>query len=517
MATKVSASYIDSLVHSGSYVRKEIQQGRETIQLTINKETGKMYVVYNKRGESGFGSVSGMDIEPKVLATSSEEGGSLVNLEFDDAILRSLSEAAGASYDTNHEMRNYLIDTINKARGEILNNQKDDNGNPTLTTSNVPYTITKTKDGYISEYNSKGFVGEVLEKRGSGGTNTITEGENPNEPTAPTAPGGNVDLSSIDNDFTKNREIGAINRGKLIYRYPSNMPEDIKYDYIKIVVYEYEPLFYGKTLNDMSNNTNIDLTDSISGNRHRGDARAIIILPMVPTISESNSVGWGEDRMNEVQKRFGALAGATIENKDGKNLFDVAREFIGGAVNIGIDFANDKKTKDFLSSFFAGQAVQAPGLIQRMGGIAINNNLELLFNGPNLRIFNFNFQMRPRSEDEAIEIRDIIRIFKKAMAPEVSESNLFLKTPDVFEIKYIHNETATKEKGQDQQGQDQPYLNKIKTCAMQSFNVNYVPDGSYMTYDGGSMTGYNIDMSFKELLPIYANDMDKNEKSTTGY
>ena len=501
MATKVSASYIDSLVHSGSYVRKEIQSAGKTLELTINKETGKMYVVYNKRGESGFGSVSGMDIEPKVLATSSEEDGSLVNLEFDEPVLRSLSSDTKIWYNTDPVLRNGLNDTINKARAEVLNKSE------TLTTWGVPYT----KVGR-NTFNSKG---EHKYLYPDGDTNTTTEGENPNEqPTAPapTDPGGNVNLSSIAGDFTKDKVIGAINR-KLIYRYPSNMPEDIKYDYIKIVVYEYKPLFYGKTLNDVSNNANIDLTDSISGNRHHGKAKAIIILPMVPTISESNSVGWGEDRMNEVQKRFGALAGATTKSEG--NVIDDIMNLIGGAVNIASDFANDKKTKDFLSSYFAGQAVQASGLIQRMGGIAINNNLELLFNGPNLRTFNFNFQMRPRSEDEAIEIRDIIRIFKKAMAPEVSESNLFLKTPDVFEIKYIHNESATK--SATKEGQDQPYLNKIKTCAMQSFNVNYVPDGSYMTYDGGSMTGYNIDMSFKELLPIYANDMDKNEKSTTGY
>ena len=38
-------------------------------------------------------------------------------------------------------------------------------------------------------------------------------------------------------------------------------------------------------------------------------------------------------------------------------------------------------------------------------------------------------------------------------------------------------------------------------------NVNYTPEGSYMTYsDGGSMTGYDLSLSFKELEPIYKDD-----------
>ena len=51
-----------------------------------------------------------------------------------------------------------------------------------------------------------------------------------------------------------------------------------------------------------------------------------------------------------------------------------------------------------------------------------------------------------------------------------------------------------------------PYLNKIKTCALSSFTVDYTPDGSYSTYDDGSMTSYNVGMTFNELNPIYEDD-----------
>ena len=42
---------------------------------------------------------------------------------------------------------------------------------------------------------------------------------------------------------------------------------------------------------------------------------------------------------------------------------------------------------------------------------------------------------------------------------------------------------------------------------MTSFNIDYTPEGSYMTYGDGSMTSYVVNMNFAELEPIYNNDV----------
>ena len=60
-----------------------------------------------------------------------------------------------------------------------------------------------------------------------------------------------------------------------------------------------------------------------------------------------------------------------------------------------------KKLRKQLSAYFAGQAASVPNILQRAEGKMINNNLELLFNGPSLRSFNFSFQLRPRTKSEA--------------------------------------------------------------------------------------------------------------------
>ena len=60
---------------------------------------------------------------------------------------------------------------------------------------------------------------------------------------------------------------------------------------------------------------------------------------------------------------------------------------------------------------------------------------------------------------------------------------------------------------------EHPYMNKIKPCALTSFNVNYTPDGSYMTYEtNGSMVGYDLQMSFQEIEPVYNTDQDEQAR-----
>lgn len=86
------------------------------------------------------------------------------------------------------------------------------------------------------------------------------------------------------------------------------------------------------------------------------------------------------------------------------------------------------------------------------------------------------------------------------MAARTTTGSSFLSTPNVFDIKYIYKN-----------GDQHPFLNKIKTCALKNCEVNYTPDQTYMTYEeGGSMTSYDVRLGFQELEPIYADDYENN-------
>ena len=80
------------------------------------------------------------------------------------------------------------------------------------------------------------------------------------------------------------------------------------------------------------------------------------------------------------------------------------------------------------------------------------------------------------------------------MAVQRNEGELFLLTPNIFKVTYHHD------------GEPHPFMNKLKPCAMTSFNVSYTPDGNYMTYDDGGMTGYDVGFTMSEIVPIYADE-----------
>ncbi len=97
------------------------------------------------------------------------------------------------------------------------------------------------------------------------------------------------------------------------------------------------------------------------------------------------------------------------------------------------------------------------------------------------------------------------------MAAQRSTSDLFLLTPNVYKIEYIFGGTTPPSNPG-----PHPYMNKIKPCALRNFNVNYGPDGAYMTYPDGSMTCYEIQLQFGELEPIYADEI-KQEDDNMSY
>ena len=100
---------------------------------------------------------------------------------------------------------------------------------------------------------------------------------------------------------------------------------------------------------------------------------------------------------------------------------------VGDGLNDMIGMAKDPRTKAALSAYFAGQAVGANNLASSSTGQVINPNLELLFTGPNLRSFNFNFTLTPRDPEEAGIVRRMVRAMKRNMTPQRSPDSIILE------------------------------------------------------------------------------------------
>jgi len=214
------------------------------------------------------------------------------------------------------------------------------------------------------------------------------------------------------------------------------------------------------------------------------------ILPIPTNVSSDVTVGWGDDRLDFVKAMMGAGAEGLIAGGD---TLDTVLNNISGTVS-----ANKESLKQLLQKSVAG-SIAGSNLFTRTTGAVTNNNLELLFTGPELRGFNFTYRLTPRDSTETAQIKGMIRQFKQSMAASVVDGQLFLQTPNVYKIEFFYRGTA------------HPFLDRIKPCALTNFKVNYTPDNAYMTYGDGSPISYEISLGFKELEPIYAQDYDVSE------
>lgn len=227
-----------------------------------------------------------------------------------------------------------------------------------------------------------------------------------------------------------------------------------------------------------------------------------IELPIPQEVNDANSVTWGEDSLNIFQLA-GLAAAQRIMTRPGETFQDVAN-----LIQKGIDLPNiDDNVKNAVLAGISGQAINALGgnvspgsVIARSTGQILNSNLELLFKGVNLRSFPFSVTFSPRNFEEAIRVKTIIRYLKQTMAPktgvEGGGTGIFLKSPDVFSLRYLHK------------GADHPFLNSFKLCALTGLNVNYTNAGTYASYDGGTPVNIRMNMTFKELNPIYSEDYE---------
>ena len=324
-----------------------------------------------------------------------------------------------------------------------------------------------------------------------------------------------------------------------VLRYPLEAMTDST-DYLQIDIVEYSAI--GEQNKARSG---VDTLVSLPGSRRNSINRTrlpkgvsnkslvnkgTVLLQIPANIQDGNSVNTGDSKMNSiVGAALGAstslmtdvgdaLGGTNFGAGEGKRLQNAgiaAEKAIKGGLG---DSGLSGNIRGLITKKLAASAVNALGgnvtmnqLLARQDGTIFNPNMELLFNGPTLRNFRFSFKMTPRGKKEAEQIKLIMRTFKMNMAPKVTSGgpNLFLKTPSVFELRYKSGR------------RDHPFLHKFKQCFLTDISINYTGEGVYATYENKEPISMIMDLTFKELEPIY--DIDYFDKygfdadNTVGY
>jgi len=304
----------------------------------------------------------------------------------------------------------------------------------------------------------------------------------------------------------KSDRVGKVSRDRKFksLRYPVARIESDS-DYLEIKVLEYQPPGFeasgtGQSLRVQTSSESLKNNEVILGH---------IFLPIPEAITDSNGVSWGEDRLNGIAATALGIGMNAMGAKTGKEAIEA---LTSGAKNAVGGLLGDEMTASAINSSLAASAintivpnaVEGTGVFTRQTGAVLNPNMELLFNGVQLRSFSFSFDFAPRDENESIVIKKIIRAFKKSLNAKNSStgensSGLFIKSPDVFQLTY---KTGAK---------NHQFLHKFKPMALLNIGVNYTGAGTYATYDNTAPVHTKIDLTFQELNPIYSEDYDTEE------
>ena len=250
----------------------------------------------------------------------------------------------------------------------------------------------------------------------------------------------------------------------------------------------------------------------------RGSSNGEVVLYMPPdALKTSYSQGVGDVELGGFIK----MAGANMEGVGAKMAagdvgaagaaFDAIKGNIAGADKFNM-------IKDMGKALVGGAAKQVAGFaggtgaqaISRATGQILNPHKAMVYQGPGgFRTFSFTFVLVPKSADEAKEIFNIVKFFKRRMHPGTGTgagindiSSVTLTYPDEFEIKYYVNESLV-----DGSDPTSP-LFKIHNCFMESFATDYTTSGLVSFLDDDQPLTTTISMSFKETQLLTKTDID---------
>tara|TARA_B100000900_G_scaffold325334_1_gene285153 strand:- start:275 stop:1678 length:1404 start_codon:yes stop_codon:yes gene_type:complete len=311
-----------------------------------------------------------------------------------------------------------------------------------------------------------------------------------------------------------------------ILAYPLDIDTD--QDHMKITRYEY---FRPPDINNPQNRADYFSKktsgpggkDLLSTSNREGS----IILPM-PKVVDTNGAEWGESKVNVFGLAVGELAAAAGLGEIGSKKFSKfnakgAAKQIEKDARKALDKREDLDLGGKKGSFgdgaqllmasavtgvanAAGANISQNEFLARTGGRVLNPNAELLFEGPVLRDFNFDFTMIARSRDEGDEIRKIIRFLKVGMAPRY-QNQVFLRTPKIFKLEYKRG------------NRDLNTVNRFNPSglALRTLAVDYAPNGYWSAYQDSQPIALRMSLNFAELKPIYDDDQESSPTGSVGY
>ena len=130
--------------------------------------------------------------------------------------------------------------------------------------------------------------------------------------------------------------------------------------------------------------------------------------------------------------------------------------------------------------------------MQRHVGKVMNPNELARYSSTALRTFTFNWTMLPDNENESNQVAGLIKFFRRSSHAKATSSTL-VTVPDHV-ITSFHGAKD---------------MIQLPPCFIESVNVTYNPNNSSFFRRNNSPVEVGLSVALKEIVPIYADDVDK--------
>ena len=235
-------------------------------------------------------------------------------------------------------------------------------------------------------------------------------------------------------------------------------------------------------------------TTNASGTSSGALESVVIYMPnSTPTVA--NGQNWQDQKfegpIGKIKRDLGAVIAGEATNgmEDANSAYDSGEGM--AALGNSMSKIGDAARQALVGAGAGIAGVSANQMLAYTRGQIFNPNVELLYEGPQMRSFGMNFNFIPKDAQEAVSVREIVRFFKVHSSP-LNLGTLY-EIPHVFHVAYG--------------GLASNFMNQFKRSALTSISVQYNAGlDMHATFSNGCPIRTDIQLSFMEVDVVTRKD-----------
>jgi hypothetical protein len=273
------------------------------------------------------------------------------------------------------------------------------------------------------------------------------------------------------------------------YQYPRDLGSATKGHAIKFTINEPKPISYQTNLTSTFTN----LGENLRNTAQQGTAAAVTALGAAAfnTITDIASVTKeiaSNANLSLTKREKRQVATVALYMPDTVNFQYTPQYNNLGLRNTLIEAGGKIFGKKVQNNVTAAITSDITRLALATQGLALNPLNQLLFDAIDFRTYQLAFTFTPYSQQEAEDVKQIIKLFKEAALPRITDAafGMFFIPPSTLSIDFLYN------------GKTNTGISRVTESVIDSIDINYAPNG-WSAHADGAPVQTTLTMNFKEI------------------